>query len=799
MRILLSAIETEIEETELTCGLSSDEVAERIANGRTNAVKKQSSRSLSNIIRSNVFTRFNAILGVLFIAIVSVGHLRDALFGFVLVGNTLIGIIQELRAKRTLDKLTLLSAPKARVLRDGKLSEINTEDVVQDDIIELRLGDQVVCDGTILASDGLEIDESLLSGESMPVDKRVKDTALSGSFVVAGTGRYRAEKVGDDSYATKLTGEARQFQIVSSDLQRGINVLLRYITLLMIPAGALLLVSQIKTGATTGDAISGVVAGLVGMVPEGLVLLTSVAFAVSVVVLGRRNVLVQELPAVEGLARVDVICLDKTGTLTTGELQIKSIDSIDSAMLVDKVLGAFAADPAGRNATLDAIAAKYEPPDGWENTGSVAFSSIRKWSAESFGSIGTWVLGAPEVLMENMNDFSILSEHINDTAAAGFRVLLLARSDEALNGDTLPGDLTPAAVLVFEERIKPDARDTLGYFKEQGVDIKVISGDNPATVSAVAERVGLRKAGKSMDARDLPEGMEEMAEAMEEHNIFGRVTPDQKKQMVEALQSKGHVVAMTGDGVNDVLALKDSDIGIAMGSGAAATRSVAELVLLDNKFATLPGVVGEGRRVIANMERVANLFITKTVYSTVLSIVIGLLSWTFILLPRHLTIISSLTIGIPAFILSFEPNKQRYRPGFLKRVLQFTIPVGIIAAAAALIVGGTAHTNPGLLLEESRTLATVVLVLIGLYVLLVITRPFNLMDGVLVGSLGIAFVLILTISPLRKFLALDLPAWPWVLFAVAIAAVAMVLIEIVWRFEHWWPVFRAKVKKNPGL
>ncbi|MBN1288870.1 MAG: HAD-IC family P-type ATPase [Actinobacteria bacterium] len=784
-------------ETNELQGLSGAEVAERIANGQTNAVKKQSSRSLNDIIRSNVFTRFNAILGVLFVVIVSVGHLRDALFGMVLVVNTLIGIVQELRAKRTLDRLTLLSAPRARVVREGSLTEVATDDVVLDDLIELRPGDQIVCDGELITTEGLEVDESLLTGESVPIDKSTGDSVMSGSFAVAGTGRFKATKVGSDAYATKLTGEARQFQMVSSDLQQGINRILFYVTWLMLPAGGLLLISQFKADSNFGDSISGTVAGLVGMVPEGLVLLTSVAFAVSIVTLGRRKVLVQELPAVEGLARVDVICLDKTGTLTTGDLQLSSVEVLDSKYEIDKVLGAFAANPAIRNETLDAIAVKYSPPEGWDSTGGVPFSSARKWSTQEFGAKGTWILGAPEMLLDNIPDARKLAGHVIEIAGSGFRVLLLAKSDEPIHDETLPGELRPAALIVFEETVKPDAGDTLDYFQRQEVGIKIISGDNPVTVAAVAKRVDLKIIGEPFDARELPGDPRGLAATMESNNVFGRVTPDQKKSMVEALQSNGHVVAMTGDGVNDVLALKKADMGIAMGSGAAAARSVAELVLLDNRFATLPGVVAEGRRVIANMERVANLFITKTVYSTILSIIIGLLSWTFVLLPRQFTIISMLTIGVPAFILSFEPNDQRYRPGFLKRVLIFTIPTGTIAAVAALTVGAMAHTNPGITIPESRTLATLVLVLVGLYVLIVITRPFNLIRGILVGFMVCGLILTMTISPLREFLALDLPAWPWVGVAVAISVIAMVCIEVVWRFEQWWPVFRQKIHRAP--
>ena len=786
---------SDTEERVATEGLSAADVAERIARGETNAVKEPSSRSLATIIRANVFTRFNAILGVLFVVIVSVGHLQDALFGIVLVVNTLIGIIQELRAKWTLDRLSLLSAPKARVIREGELHEFPTGEVVLDDVIELRPGDQVVADGVVLTGFGLEIDESLLTGESVPIDKSPGDKVFSGSFVVAGTGRFRATGVGAHAYATKLASEARRFQLASSELRDGINLILRYITWLMIPAGGLLLFSQLRADNVFGDAVSGTVAGLVGMVPEGLVLLTSVAFAVSVIVLGRRNVLVQELPAVEGLARVDVICLDKTGTLTSGDLELHDMKALGRQDDLADALGAFCADRGGRNATLVAIAARYPPPADWRRTGGIPFSSLRKWSAENFGPNGNWVLGAPEILLDKVPESDGLRNKVDELASSGLRVLLLVRAGKPIDGEELPDGLEPTALLTFEESVRPDARETLDYFTDQDVTIKVISGDNPVTVAAVARRAGVPDVGEPCDARQLAEEPGEIASAMEERTVFGRVSPDQKKSMVEALQSKGHVVAMTGDGVNDVLALKKADVGIAMGSGAAATRAVAELVLLDGRFATLPGVVAEGRRVIGNMERVANLFITKTAYATLLSIIIGLLGWTFILLPRHLTVIGALTIGIPAFVLSFEPNKQRYRPGFVKRVLRFTVPVGAVAAGAALAAGSLAHTNPGITVQESRTLATLVLVVVGLWVLVVISRPLNLLRGALVAAMACGLVIVMSVPWLREFFALDLPAWPWVALTAVIAAVACVAVEIIWRFERWWPALRSRTGK----
>ncbi len=754
-------------------------------------MKEATSRSYWHIFRANVFTRFNALLGGLFIVILIFGSVRDGLFGLVLLANTFIGIVQEVRAKWTLDRLSVLSAPKATVVRDGAAAEVSLGDVVLDDVLELHTGDQLVVDGEVLTSQSLEVDESLLTGESVPVVKHPGDNVFSGSFVVAGSGRFRATAVGQDSYARRLAAEARRFQVVPSELRDGINLILRYITWIMIPAGALLLASQMKVFGTFGRAVPGTVAGLVGMVPEGLVLLTSVAFAVSVVTLGRRKVLVQELPAVEGLARVDVVCLDKTGTLTEGQLAFSSIEPLEGFsaanrdVSLDEVLGAFGASTASESSTLSAVRAAFPESPGWERTGGVPFSSARKWSAETFGGSGTWVLGAPEVLFESSRAPASLRDEVTGLASSGQRVLLLARAPAPLASESLPERLDPAALLLFEERVRPDASDTLRYFTDQGVTIKVISGDNPVTVAAVARRAGVPDVGEPVDARSMPEDPEELAGVLEEHSVFGRVTPDQKEGMVTALQSRGHVVAMTGDGVNDVLALKKADIGIAMGSGSAASKAVAELVLLDGKFATMPGVVAEGRRVIGNIERVANMFLTKTIYATLLSIIIGLAGWAFIFLPRHMTLVSSLTIGAPALVLSFAPNKQLYRPGFVRRVLRFAVPAGLIAALAALAAGSISHTHHNVTLAESRTMATLVLAIAGLWVLGELARPFNWWKTLLVGAMVVGLVGAFTIPWTRDFFALYLPSWPYVLEALGIAAAAVLLLELTWRLAGW--------------
>ena len=760
-------------------GLTDQEVRERVASGATNDTGERTSRTIGEIIRANIFTRFNAILGAMLVVILIIGPIQDATFGLILVANAAIGIIQELRAKRTLDQLAVLNAPRARVVRDGNVIEIAVEEVVLDDLLDLRAGDQVPCDGYVRAAVGLEVDESLLTGESDPVDKAPDAQVFSGSFVVAGSGRFQATHVGADSYARKIAAEARRFQLTRSELMEGINLILRIVTWAIIPVAALLLWSQLRD-QDLDSALRATVAGVDGMVPEGLVLLTSIAFGVAAVTLARRNVLVQELPAVEGLARVDVVCLDKTGTLTEGEIVFDEVEPLDGSD-VSTALGALAADE-NRNATLEALAAAFPAPDGWARTATVPFSSARKWSAASFDGEGSWVMGAPEMVFADAS--TPVRVRADEIAAEGRRVLVLASADAPLDGEILPAGLAPRALVMFAEKIRPDAADTLAYFTEQGVVLKVISGDNPRTVAAVAKRVGLPGADTAMDARELPEDQAELAEVLEQHSVFGRVTPQQKRAMVGALQSKDHVVAMTGDGVNDALALKDADIGVAMGSGAAATRAVSQLVLLDSQFATMPGVVAEGRRVMANIERSANLFVTKTVYATLLAIAVVIAGWQYPYLPRHLTIISVFTIGIPGFFLALAPNPRRYLPGFVVRVLRFCIPAGIVAASAALVTYGIARYGNDLVIRESRTTAALVLIAVGLWVLVIQARPFNWWKTVLVGAMVGGVALILAIPALADFYAVKLPPRNVLVESAIVAGVAIVLLEVGWRLSR---------------
>jgi cation-transporting P-type ATPase E len=770
-----------------TTGLSSDQVAERREVGLTNDQGKQPTRTVAQILRANVLTRFNAILLALLVVIIIVGPLQDALFGLILVANSGIGIIQELRAKRTLDQLSVLNAPTARVVRDGASTTVPAGQVVLDDVLELRSGDQVVVDGQVLRSAGLEIDESLLSGEADPVSKEPGDGVMSGSFVVAGSGRIVATKVGGESYAAKLTTQARGYSPARSEIRDAINRVLIWISWLLVIVGPLLLITQLRSGQTTAEALRGSVAGLTGMVPEGLVLLTSVAMAVGVVRLAARRVLVQDLPAIEGLARVDVICCDKTGTLTEGSMHVVSVDPLGAGSRVEAALGALAVVDPRRNATMVALADRFADP-GWRPVSTTAFSSARKWSAASFNEHGHWLIGAPEMLLAEGQDQPVVRQsaldRAGDLAADGYRVLLLASSPGAVDDDNLPDHVEPIALVALAERIRPDAESTLSYFASQNVSVRVISGDHPVTVGAIARRLGLPGAEHPIDARELPDpgdpgGAARLADAIGESTVIGRVAPHQKQAIVAALQRRGHVVAMTGDGVNDVLALKNCDVGIAMGSGTPASRGVARLVLLDDKFATLPAVVAEGRRLIGNVDRVSRLFLTKACYVLLIALAITAAAAPFPFYPRHLTVISTLSIGVPAFFLALAPNADRVAPGFLGRALRFAIPAGLVIATAA-VLSFLIVRDLGYGLGPARTGATVVATCLSLAVLAALARPLMSWRGAMVLALAAGFAALFAWPWLRHQLALAVLPAEVLWLCLALAAAGFGLLLVLW-------------------
>lgn len=844
-----------LDELYLAQGLSFKQVAHARAADETNEFDNSSSRSIVAILRANVFTIFNAILASAVVVVLAVGSWQDAVFGFVLLLNTLTGTIAELRAKRALDNLAVLAAPTAHVIRDGEAKDIEVSQVVLGELLELRSGDQVPADGQVLSSNGCEIDESILTGESVAVRKHENDQVLSGTTVIGGSARIRVTAVGEHSYANRLAMEARKYSVVTSELQEGTNRVLTWISWVIVPMTLLLLWSQLRVAGGISEALDSgqwkaamvlAVAGVVGMVPQGLVLLTSVNFAAAAMTLARRKVLVQELPAVEVLARVDMLCLDKTGTLTSGAVELDHIENCLGSACADgdgsspaagKVSADVAAggsagtgsgavvpasaDDAARaalaylvggsevNATGSAIAAGLTGLEPAQARYAIAFNSARKWSAVQTQA-GAYVLGAPEIVLAGSTgsgstetdnadsdgtglgstDNAAL-ERVKALAGTGKRVLVLAHSNQALDqseNPTLPKDLTAALLVVLAEQVRPDAAQTLDYFKRQGVAVRVISGDNPVTVAAIAAHLGLRNPDGSepvgVDARTLPaiEDTQALADVLEKHTVFGRVTPEQKRAFVNALKSRGHTVAMTGDGVNDALALKDADLGIAMGNAAPATKAVSRLVLLNSQFDALPSVVAEGRRVIANMERVASLFLTKTTWAALLAAVVAITGFVYPFLPRQLTIVSSLTIGIPAFVLALAPTNQRYRAGFLARVLRLSVPagvivvVGVLCARLTLILMGSNR-------NQISSVCTLVLVAGGLWLLSLTARPWVWWRAALVVIMSAAALAVVLLAPLRGFFDLAaLTANSWLVLVCA-AGIVCAALETLGRYN----------------
>ncbi|MEU6382021.1 HAD-IC family P-type ATPase [Streptomyces bauhiniae] len=769
-------------------GLTREQVAERVARGEVNDVPVRSSRSLGEIVRANVFTRFNAIIGVLWVVTLFVAPIQDSLFGFVILANTGIGIVQEWRAKKTLDSLAVIGESRPTVRRDGRAVQVPTSGIVLGDLVEIGPGDKIVVDGVCAEADGLEVDESLLTGEADPVVKRPGEPVMSGSFVVAGGGAFQATKVGREAYAAQLAEEASRFTLVHSELRSGISTILKYVTWMMVPAALGLIVTQlvVKSNDFKGS-VARTIGGIIPMVPEGLVLLTSVAFAIGVIRLGRRQCLVQELPAIEGLARVDTVCLDKTGTLTEGGMDVTGLKPLNGADegRVREVLAALGASDPRPNASLQAIIDAYPDGRGGDRrpVSTLPFSSARKYSGAAFeeedGKVAGWLLGAPDVLLAPDDPALAETGRLNEQ---GLRVLLLARAARDLDGPDPARGARPVALVVLEQRLRPDAAETLRYFADQDVQAKVISGDNAVSVGAVAHKLGL--SGTAVDARKLPADPAGLAVAVDRATVFGRVTPQQKREMVGALQSEGRTVAMTGDGVNDVLALKDADIGVSMGSGSEATRAVAQIVLLNNSFATLPSVVAEGRRVIGNITRVATLFLVKTVYSVLLALLVVCWQVEYPFLPRHLTLLSTLTIGVPAFFLALAPNKERARPHFVRRVMRYSIPGGLLAGVATFVTYLLArhHYSGAGALSAETSAATLTLFLISMWVLAIVARPYTWWRVALVAAMGVAFLFVLTVPWLQDFFALRLVGnvMPWT--AVGVAVVAAAALELVWRW-----------------
>ncbi len=806
-------------------GLTSKEVVQRIESGQSNAVKTSTSRSVRDIVRANVFTLFNGIIFAAMVLVLITGSWRDAVFGFVIIINTGIGIVTELRAKRTLDKLSILVASEFLVRRDGKDVEVSHNEIVLDDLLWIRAGEQVPADGQIIQTWGLELDESMLTGESRTVRHKVGEQVYSGATAVSGMALVKVNAVGSHSYAATLTAQAKVYKKTVSDLNKGINTILKFMTFLVVPLCILLILSQVHTVGGWGTALStgewrqavvSAVAGVVGMIPEGLVLLTSLNFAVAAMRLARHNTLVQELESVETLARVDALNLDKTGTITDGGIAFNRLVMLGSANATAEQAATQSlydcCNEEQPNGTGQAVLAglKAQGYGAGAVESRVPFSSARKWSAVR-KSGETWYMGAPEVIISALEgDYSSVLQRVNEYANDGNRVLLVARSTAPLSegscrqkrlrgaveganvsdGRQLDVQAEPVALVLCSEKIREDAERTLAWFREQGVRCRVISGDNPVTVGAIARRVKLTGDHEpvAMDARELPEDVNELARVLENVDVLGRVLPDQKKAIVQALHTQNHVVAMTGDGVNDALAIKEADLGIAMGNAAPATKAVAQVVLVDSKFSHLPDVVARGRQVMANMERVASLFLVKTVYSALISLGVVLTQIPYPYLPRHITYIGALTIGMPAFILALAPNTRRYIPGFLKRVVTFALPGGIATALSVLLaawvlppVMGWNVTGDAADLSALRATSAIILFAMGVFVLARVARPLNGWRGVLVAVFAAAGVIGAFVPFVANFFALILPTGAtMVATLIALAGSALIFALCLW-------------------
>ena len=780
-------------------GLTAEQVQEQQRLGHTNDVHVRTSRTYRQIFIANTFTRFNAIIVCLYVVILFVGVPQDSLFGFIVVLNTLIGIVQELRAKWTLDRLAIATATKVHVRRDGQEQTIPSRTLVGGELIVLVAGTSIPVDSVVASSEGLQVNEGLVTGESASVRKVKGDPVYSGSVVIGGKGTAQAALVGEHAYAHQLAKAVRQFTLAKSEIRRGINQILRYVTWFLVPTALLLFITQVVF-AQNGwrDAVSASAGGVVNMVPDGLVLLTSVVMALAVVRLGRKRVLIQELPAVEMLARVDVLCVDKTGTLTEGAMAVEQIALVPAAggelQQVSDVLGTFAV-VQHRTSTLQAIADRCPPPArAWTVQESVSFSADRKWSALTFAQQGTWVLGAPDFVLAGHSVAPDVQAQAQRFLAAGKRVVLLATAALAPQGDD-PSSVRitsahPVAFIVLQEKLRPGVQQTLQYFRAQGVAVKVISGDDPRTVAAVARAAGLTVQGLN-DGRSLPVHSAALGAFLERENVFGRILPEQKQRMVHALQQRGHTVAMVGDGINDVLAIKQADFSIAMGSGTEASRGTAQLVLLDNAFGVLPDVIAEGRRIIGNIERTANLFISKTAYVITTSIAVGLALSPFPFLPRHLTLIGFFTVGAPGLLLSFRKNTARARSGFVSRVFNFSLPAGATIAASVLVVFALVRQFAPGNISLARTAATLCLFGSGLTMLALLAKPLTPWLRVFIGALVVGMAATVGLPAVRNTFGLVVPPlFVWVVLAAVLALGVLGLRAIDRRTRRYAPATR---------
>jgi cation-transporting ATPase E len=774
-------------------GLTEAEAARRLA-ARGPHRPLATSRSYASIVRANVFTIFNLILAVAGAVTIAFGEWQDALFLGILFFNTAIGITQEVRAKRALDRLAALVAPTAAVVRDNTARHVSVDNVVVGDVLRVQAGDQIVADGRVGTASGLSIDESILTGESRPVARVPGDEVRSGSFVAEGIGEFEVTAVGEQSYASKIAGEARSFRHPRSPLERALNNLLLILVAVIVPLGLVLGYALYHRQTKVSDAVPTAVAATVTIVPEGLILLTSLTFAVAALRMARRGALIQQLNALESLASVDLVCTDKTGTLT--EPEPKVLESVPAPGVtkdeLERALGRYGASAASRTSTLESIHRAFAAP-AERPSAEVPFASSRRWSSVTLES-EQYVLGAPEL-------FSLggLKERAEAEAAQGRRVVGIGTTAEEL-GDVKaeqgpPADLSLLGIVIIGERLRPRARETVEYLLAQNVELRVLSGDRPETVAAIAREAGVPEKGPPLDGSDLPEGQTALAQAVLGTSVIGRISPEGKKRVVEALRAEGRYVAMIGDGVNDVPALKASRLGIAQGSGSQMARSVADLVLVQNDFGSVPDMVVEGRKVLRNLTRVTKLFVTKSAFAVFLVVSIGLTPIAYPLLPRHLSLVAALAIGIPGFFLALAPSAGDFRiKGFLRDIARFAIPAGTAAGLGVLSSYLFVREVLDQSLKESRTVASTVLLIVGLYLIIALestTARRGAWVGALCAVLGGLYALVLVLPFGRSFYALAVPG-PLSWLAIVSGSVLAIggLIGTDNRFIPGWALHR---------
>lgn len=786
-------------------GLTNEQVTKRIEEGQVNANENPNTRTYKEILRENTLTFFNFLNVVLFVIMILVGSYKNSLFVVIIIINTVIGILQEIRAKKTIDKLAILAESKITVLRDNELKSISTEELVLDDYVMLKTGDQIPADARVLEGQ-IEVNESLLTGESDNLAKAAGDELFSGSFVTSGEACCQVIHVGKDNYASQITSEAKEFKRHNSELRNSLNAILKVISIIIVPMGLLLFYKQFYlVGDSMKDSVVSTVAAVLGMIPEGLVLLTSVALTLGSLVLAQKKTLVQELYCIETLARVDTLCLDKTGTITEGSMCVEQVvpyaeeteenqgevQEEISLSEIERVMGNLMAVLKDHNATADALHKRFTIKRDMKPKCTIPFSSDRKYSGASFEGRGTYLMGAVQFLFPE--ESGKLKEECGNYAGQGLRVLVLAYSREEAEGPELPGGLKPIALLLLTDVIREEAPDTLKFFDSQGVDLKVISGDDPVTVSAIAKKAGLKNADRYVDATTLY-CREDIEKAVAECSVFGRVTPQQKKEMVQALKAQGHTVAMTGDGVNDVLALKEADCSVAMAQGSDAAKNIANVVLLDSNFASMPHIVNQGRRVVNNIRTAASMFLIKTIFSVCLSLLTIFFGEAYPFEPIQMSLISACAVGIPTFLLAQENNYDKIDHTFLRHVFMNAFPAAITITACVFTIMQVCQSA----YASSDMLNTACVLVTGwnyMAALKTVYAPLNRYRKVIIYGMQVSFFIASVVF--QKLLALGSLEYGMIVLVFILMTFSPIVIDVI---TEWIRRMydRSLDKENPG-